>query len=118
MGEGGMREGRKPSCRGAISKLESCLASIVNRGTLSTTIGRQFGEEVGQLQVAMLPPEASDAVASGPPAAGAGDALGRERKSESVWEPSRGILSPAAPGYAGCAGLTAFAVFIVAQWFF
>src|SRR5271163_4398021 len=78
MGPGGVKRGAEaPSCRGAISKLESCVASIVNRGTLSTAIGRQFGEEVGQLQVATLAPEASDAVAYGPSAAGAGDAQGR-----------------------------------------
>ena len=82
MGQGGMREGRKPPLAArAISKLESCVASIVNRGTPSPLgMGRQFGEEVGQLQVATLAPEASDAVASGPSAAGAGDAQGRGRQ--------------------------------------
>jgi hypothetical protein len=55
MGEGGIGEGRKALLPGPISKLESCVASIVNRGTLSPlAIGRQFGEEVGQLQVASL----------------------------------------------------------------
>ena len=84
--------GESPSCRGAISKLESCGASIVNRGTLSPlAISRQFGEEVGQLKVATLAPEASDAVASGPSAAGAGDAQDRGTQVGQRWEPSRGM---------------------------
>ena len=72
-----------PGGKSTATKLESCVASIVNRGTLSPlAIGRQFGEEVGQLQVAALAPEASDAVASGPSAAGAGDAQDRGTQVE------------------------------------
>jgi hypothetical protein len=47
MGPGGMRQLRKaPLAARAISKLASCVASIVNRGTLSPiAIGRQFSRK-------------------------------------------------------------------------
>ena len=57
-------------------------------------------EEVGQLQVAVLAPEAIDIVASGPSAAG--DRTG-ERRSDSVWEPSRGTAGSPALTHAGLA---------------
>src|SRR5271155_5228849 len=100
MGAGGMREGGKP-LRPPRRDIKTRIVRRIDRKsrTLSPAIGRQLAEEVGQLQVAPLAPEASDVVASRTVRSRRRRCAGTgERGSVSVWEPSRGMLSPASPG--------------------